>query len=73
MSKPRICEAQYAELLNKKMKEHDQYKDGMGVKLNPEGTTRPAGLTVIGDHDARGILAWAEHEVQKAYELVVTQ
>lgn len=73
MNKPKVHEAQYAELLNKKMKEHDQYKVGMGVKLNPEGTTRPAGLTVIGDHDARTILAWAEQEVQKVYELVVTQ
>lgn len=43
MSKPKVNEAQYAELVNKKMKEHDQYKDGMGVKLNPEGVYTTSG------------------------------
>lgn len=54
------------------MKEHDQYENGMEVKLNPEGSIRPAGLTVIGGKNARSIMSWAENEVRKEYELVVT-
>jgi hypothetical protein len=72
VSKPKVNEAQYAELVNNKMKEHDQYKNGMGVKLNPEGAIRPAGLTVIGGNDARSIMSWAENKVRNEYELVVT-
>ncbi|NOZ09937.1 MAG: hypothetical protein GXP09_02650 [Gammaproteobacteria bacterium] len=72
MSKPKVYEMQYAKLVHEKMQEHEMYKQGMGVKLNPEGSEKPLGFTVIGDNDARTIMSWAEHEVQKEYELVVT-
>jgi len=72
MSKPKVNETQYAKLVHEKMQEHEMYKTGMGVKLFPEDSEKPRGLTVIGDNDARGIMAWAEKEVQKTYELVVT-
>ena len=72
MRKPKVNEAQYAELVDKRMKEHNQYKNGMGVKLNPEGSIRQTGLTVIGGNNARSIMSWAENEVRKEYDLVVT-
>lgn len=73
MSKPKVNETQYAKLVHEKMQEHEMYKEGMGVKLNPENSELPSGLTVIGDTDARTILSWAEKEVQKEYELVITR
>ena len=72
MAKQQINETQYTELVNRKMQEHAQFKPGMGVKLNPEGSARPSGLTLIGGDDARGIMSWAVNEVKKEYEVVVT-
>ncbi len=73
MSKPKVNEIEYAKLVHEKMQEHEMYKEGMGVKLNPEDSEMPSGLTLIGDHGARAIISWAEKEVQKEYELVITQ
>lgn len=73
MSKPRVNEIQYAKLIHEKMQEHEYYKEGMGVKLNPEDSDKPLGLTVVGDYKARPIMAWAEKEILKEYELVVTR
>jgi len=72
MSKPKVNETLYAKLVHEKMQEHEMYKKGMGVKLNPKGSEKPLGLTVIGDNDARAIMSWAEREVQKEYEVVHT-
>ena len=73
MSKPQVNEHEYAKLVHEKMQEHKLYKDGMGVKVYPEDSKAPSGLTIIGDYDARTILAWAEQEVQKEYDLVITR
>ncbi len=73
MSKIQVNEGQYAKLLHEKMQEHQMYKEGMGVKLYPEDSKMPSGLTIIGDYNARTILAWAEQEVLKEYELVITR
>ena len=73
MSKPKVNETKYAKLVHEKMQEHDMYKEGMGVKLNPENSELPSGLTVIGGIDANSIMSWAENEVQKEYELVITR
>nr|WP_321467257.1 hypothetical protein [uncultured Desulfobulbus sp.] len=72
MTKPKVDEAQYTKLVNEKMKEHELYKKDMGVELNPNNSSSPLGLTVVGGDDARTILSWAENEVRKKYRLVVT-
>lgn len=72
MTKPKVNESQYSKLVNEKMKEHKLYKKDMGVKLNPNNSSKPLGLTVVGGDDARTIFAWAENEIQKIYTLVVT-
>ena len=72
MAKEKVNETQYAKLIHEKMQEHHMYKEGMGVELNPESSERPQGLTTIGGVEANGVLAWAEHEILKEYELVVT-
>ena len=73
MNKPRVNESQYAKLVHEKMQDHKMYEEGMGVKLNPDSSERPLGLTVIGGAEARGILAWAKKKVQEEYELVISQ
>lgn len=64
MSKKKINEAQYAKLVHEKMQEHEMYKEGMGVELNPESSEKPLELTVIGGDEARAIISWAEQQVQ---------
>lgn len=72
MSKQKVNEIQYAKLIHKKMQEHEMYKEGMGVELNPESSEKPLGLTIIGGNDARAIFSWAEQQVKKEYELIIT-
>ncbi len=73
MSKQKVNETQYAKLVHEKMQEHEMCKNGMGARLNPENSDLPSGLTAIGNHEARAIMSWAEKEVQKEYELIITQ
>lgn len=65
----RVDEVKFTSLINKKMKEHEGYKAGMGVETTPN-SPQPRGYTVIGGVAARSIAAWAYKEVCKEYEFV---
>lgn len=71
MSRSRINEIQYVALVHKKMREHELYKEGMGVVFCPESSDRPSGLTEKGGLNAKSVLAWAEKKIQEEYELVI--
>ena len=73
MSKPQINEEKYAQLVNEKMKEHSEYKEGMRVELTPTSTDKPLGLHMVGKHNVRGIVNWAEGKVREEYDVVVNR
>lgn len=67
-----VNEKQWCDLINKKMKEHPEYQEGMGVKLTPENSPFPSGLSIIGGQDVASINAWAEMELKNEYKLEIT-
>lgn len=73
MNKTKVNEEEYARLINNKMKEHSEYKEGMRVETTPQGTNRPSGLHTEGGIDANGIVAWAQNKIDEEYELVVSR
>jgi len=73
MSKPQVNEKEYAQLVNKKMKEHELYEEGMGVELVPDNTEKPSGLNIVGGAKASGVVTWAESHVKNEYQLIVTR
>jgi len=73
MGKQKINESQFAKLVHKKMQEHPQYLSGMAVDLNPPKSQKPSGLIAVGGSKANRIMHWAENEVLKDYELIITK
>lgn len=73
MNKIQINEEKYSELVNEKMSEHPEFKDGMKVELTPESTSKPSGLHIIGANGVRGVVAWAEARVKEEYNIVPTR
>ncbi len=74
MTKAKVDEQQYVRLIREKMQEHPQYREGMGVELSPAGVGKPLGFSPVGEPeaDARTVMAWAESEVRREYELDVS-
>ena len=72
MDKPVIDEFQYVELMNEKMKEHDEYTEGMHVEIFPGSSERPTGTRAVGEGKVGLVAAWADREIKKQYAIVVT-
>lgn len=73
MSKIKINEREYARLVNEKMKEHDFYSNEMSVEVTPEDSEKPSGLKMNGPNEVRAVVSWAKSEIEKEYEVVLTQ
>ena len=73
MSKHQVDEHKYTQLINEKMKEHSEYKDGMCAKITPKGSVKPSGIQIEGGIGANGITAWAQSKIDEEYELIVSR
>lgn len=73
MNKPRLTPEQYIAEMNRRLKEHDAYREGMAFVPYPEGATGSnlSGYSFTGPFGLTGIYALIAHQVANDFDLLV--
>jgi hypothetical protein len=71
MSKPLLTENEYIAELNRQLRQHNLYEDGMEFVAHPKDANgkNMTGYSVIGPHLKIGVFAQVAHSVSEHYEL----
>ncbi len=73
MTKPTLTPDQHIAEMNRRLRLHSEYRDGMAFVAYPEGTTgrSMAGYSVTGPFGLMGIYAQVAHDVANYFDLAV--
>ena len=73
MNKPMLTPDQHIAEMNRRLRQHEDYREGMAFVPYPEGTTgrSMSGYSVTGPFDLMGIYAQIAHEVARHFDLKV--
>jgi hypothetical protein len=73
VAKPRLNEDQYLAELNRQLREHEYFREGMAFVPSPEGATGRAmsGYSVTGPFGLLGVYAQVAHRVGEQFDIAV--
>jgi hypothetical protein len=73
IGKPQLTEDEYIAELNRQLRQHEYYEEGMEFAAHPEGATGKdmTGYSVKGPHSKIGVFAQVAHKVSESYDLKV--
>ena len=73
MAKPKLNEGQYIAEMNRQLRDHEDFREGMAFVPYPEGANGRAmsGYSVTGPFGLMGVFAQIAHSVADQYDLDV--